>query len=368
MSNISAMKAPSREALIAAIEAGESIPDHLLPVGIHRTSPHKWRAHLMTGGRKFSGPPRDSIREAVADRRRLCEETGVEFVLYGKQSHARPEQRPSNWVAAETVAFKGTDKRPLDSEIRLGGVMKRPIVPDLPFEFPMPKVGKAGRFIKGFTGRGRSVHVLTTMREAPVSWEMWGVAELESLNNEDMLLHTQMSATSFSPTAPSIPISLNVHIRQVPILDRFLIPVDALPGDLMGYAQALLIDFGLQPDPESIAVIVSEIREQMLSAIPVLHYQPSLPPNPRSARKVTLSHHPPKDPRYFQVNLKHPETGDHLISLKWNCMTDEKITQNFVKTFASEQSIPRVHDLLFQMIEAIVSYKRGLMQMDGKKE
>ena len=105
MFSVMSVKSVGRDALIRAIEAGEQIPDHLLPVGIHRSSTYKWRAHLMTGGKKFSGPPRDTVRDAVEDRRRLCEETGVEFVLYGKQSHARPDNRPKGWVDAQNIQF-----------------------------------------------------------------------------------------------------------------------------------------------------------------------------------------------------------------------------------------------------------------------
>ena len=68
---------------------GDFIPDHLLPVGIHRCGQAKWRAHLCTVGLKFSGPPRDNVRDACEDRRRFCEENGVNFVLYGKQTHAK---------------------------------------------------------------------------------------------------------------------------------------------------------------------------------------------------------------------------------------------------------------------------------------
>jgi len=44
---------------------------------------------LCTVGLKFSGPPRDNVRDACEDRRRFCEENGVNFVLYGKQTHAK---------------------------------------------------------------------------------------------------------------------------------------------------------------------------------------------------------------------------------------------------------------------------------------
>ncbi len=40
-------------------------------------------------GHKFSGPPRDTVRDACEDRRKFCEENGVNFVLYGKQTHAK---------------------------------------------------------------------------------------------------------------------------------------------------------------------------------------------------------------------------------------------------------------------------------------
>ena len=79
----------NKHILLEAVFNGDFIPDHLLPVGIHRCGQAKWRAHLCTVGLKFSGPPRDNVRDACEDRRRFCEENGVNFVLYGKQTHAK---------------------------------------------------------------------------------------------------------------------------------------------------------------------------------------------------------------------------------------------------------------------------------------
>ncbi len=79
----------NKHILLEAVFNGDFIPDHLLPVGIHRCGQTKWRAHLCTVGHKFSGPPRDNVRDACEDRRRFCEENGVNFVLYGKQTHAK---------------------------------------------------------------------------------------------------------------------------------------------------------------------------------------------------------------------------------------------------------------------------------------
>jgi hypothetical protein len=79
----------NKHILLEAVFNGDFIPDHLLPVGIHRCGQIKWRAHLCTVGHKFSGPPRDNVRDACEDRRRFCEENGVNFVLYGKQTHAK---------------------------------------------------------------------------------------------------------------------------------------------------------------------------------------------------------------------------------------------------------------------------------------
>lgn len=79
----------NKHILLEAIFNGDFIPDHLLPVGIHRCGQQRWRAHLCTVGLKFSGPPRENVREACDDRRKFCEENGVNFVLYGKQTHAK---------------------------------------------------------------------------------------------------------------------------------------------------------------------------------------------------------------------------------------------------------------------------------------
>ena len=79
----------NKHILLEGIFNGDFIPDHLLPVGIHRCGQQRWRAHLCTVGHKFSGPPRDTVRDACEDRRKFCEENGVNFVLYGKQTHAK---------------------------------------------------------------------------------------------------------------------------------------------------------------------------------------------------------------------------------------------------------------------------------------
>lgn len=79
----------NKHIVLEAIFNADFIPDHLLPVGIHRCGQQRWRAHLCTVGLKFSGPPRDNVREACEDRRKFCEENGVNFVLYGKQTHAK---------------------------------------------------------------------------------------------------------------------------------------------------------------------------------------------------------------------------------------------------------------------------------------
>ena len=85
--------------ILRAIEAGEHLPDEHLPIGIHRISATRYQAQLCTGGHKFKGPGRESIKEALDDRRKLCEQTGVDFVLFGKQTQAKGE-RPEGWQNA----------------------------------------------------------------------------------------------------------------------------------------------------------------------------------------------------------------------------------------------------------------------------
>ncbi len=101
----------TREQLLRAIETGEHLPDQFLPIGIHRVSATRYRALLCTGGHKFKGPNRDTIREALEDRRKLCEQTGVDFVIYGKQTHVKGE-RPVGWQNA-AVFEDGTTTVPV---------------------------------------------------------------------------------------------------------------------------------------------------------------------------------------------------------------------------------------------------------------
>lgn len=126
----------NKHILLEGIFNGDFIPDHLLPVGIHRCGQQRWRAHLCTVGHKFSGPPRDTVRDACEDRRKFCEENGVNFVLYGKQTHAKgpigsrpivPSTFPrlSDYVTSMSrAATSGGISQAILSSLRSNGALK----------------------------------------------------------------------------------------------------------------------------------------------------------------------------------------------------------------------------------------------------
>ena len=339
-------KAPSKEVLIKAIEAGEPIPDHLLPVGIHRTSAYKWRAHLCTGKKKFSGPPRDSIKEAVEDRKRLCEETGVEFVLYGKQSHAKPQNRPAHWAAADHVAFEenaaggggGLGNSGGQAAVGRGAIQQKPNDGMIPRgriivkkESEIAPVGGSRRLMSHLKTGFRSEHIINILSEH----------DNISVENGDR------------PERALIAVDLDVEIDGIAIFDRFLWSVlSEVHNDapLQAYLASLLIEFGLSPTD----LRLSKLSEHVLDIFEVGRDNVLMAPSESRANRKSSTL------EICKISLTDLSTGEEVETLGWNCFSSDFLASEFAKVISAEKSIYNVSGIVWQIIDASIKKRAEL--------
>ena len=330
------VKSIGRDALVKAIEAGEQIPDHLLPVGIHRSSTYKWRAHLCTGGKKFSGPPRDTVREAVEDRRRLCEETGVEFVLYGKQTHARAENRPPGWSEAQSIQFAP------DSGFVTSRVKTRPQTQD-------------GRLEPRAAPKPPSQPIVDpTVAIALLSAEK----RLRTALHPSQLLLTGNSRLPKLADRELCSVRLEVELGGISISDRFVWPVlTEDPLGLEAYLCTVLIDHNLKPSTTGIMKLLEATTAQLdLLRSAVLSDEPNV--ETRSTRHNNEAVGDRRKLRLARVELC--DAGAVLETLHWDAYTPDSLVCEFCKVVAAERSIASPEWLLWQMLDQLVRHRQQL--------
>ena len=303
-----------KDALLRAIEAGEQIPDHLLPVGIHRSSTYKWRAHLCTGGKKFSGPPRDTVREAVEDRKRLCEETGVGFILYGKQSHAKPQNRPPGWTEAANIQF-APDGVSIPRQKPKNFVPKkeerRQRLPSAPIVSP-----ETATDLIASEKRTRTISHPLTLFSEPIPNHQ--VRELCAL-------------------------SVEIEIDGIAISDRFVWPASEDSSALRVYLFTLLVENGLIPSASRVELLFTLVSEQLESLRPFVFFEDKL-----SKRQARLS----------SVDLC--DTGPVLETIRWDVFAPDKCAVEFCEFLAAEKSVSSSHWLLWQLLDQVVRHRQNL--------
>jgi len=319
-STAASLKSVGKDALVRAIEAGEQIPDHLLPVGIHRSSTYKWRAHLCTGGKKFSGPPRDTVREAVEDRRRLCEETGVEFVLYGKQSHAKAENRPAGWTGASNIQFApDSGIGPPRPKQRVQAEETKSAVPPPSRPLVVPQV--AGSLLQGEKRNRTAIHPLE-------------------------ILHGSAGVLPGRQDWELCAVSLEVEVGGVLVSDRFVWP--AVTEDRAGlsvYLFTVLLDYGLSPSPERVESLLSVVTDQLNILRPAV-----------SASALGLA---PRDRRRL-ARVELCDTGAVLATFSWDAFTPDSSAVEFCRVFAAERLVASAEWLLWQLMDQVVKQLQSL--------
>ena len=376
----------NKHIVLEAIFNGDFIPDHLLPVGIHRCGQQRWRAHLCTVGLKFSGPPRDNVRDACEDRRKFCEENGVNFVLYGKQTHAKGPigSRPlvpsifprlSDYVSTmgRTSGGSAGNSHMILTGLKTNAAMK-------PF---FDAIENAKRVIEARKAEDedRASYMVTNSH-----------ASLHKRIVEDSIdntfhvfnkLRTQKTNKNYSAPFRLCPIRIQCNGLVIRFVWDHLMGAD--DPALGVYLESILCNaqppiHGADLDELILKIIDSEVRpqieafrklnervvellgqyESLHSGIKLIHKQAT---HTVSTRKNNIAANPPNHVNQSEPIIKIALTTD--LSIDWDVLTPDSVTEDFCSELENTQALIAAPDALFTIIEASHKQRTSLLHSTG---
>ena len=371
-------RSATREQLLRAIEGGEHLPDQFLPIGIHRISTTRYRALLCTGGHKFKGPGRELIKEALEDRRKLCEQTGVDFVIYGKQTHVKGE-RPVGWQNA-AVYEDGTTSVPVVpgrtvpkelSEVR--SFRAAPVRPQVqPVSQPTFATTVSGRVpstetqgsvpveSQQWTAMGESGEELVcTRRKSPYPEFKLSKKDRKYLLTSAQrngvyahpynLLRTDIAVSSSNEKAGLAPVAIQVIIDDKSVNDQFLWSVHAQDDTALEvYLRGLLLDAGILVTHERIQYLRKVVDDQLAAFRSAVLFQ-----LPDIARAQPVS--PTGTVQVF------------LDKVRMSAYTDDQVAKEFAQVYAAEHGISDASSVLWQVIDQCVSQRAADQQQEHEE-
>ena len=373
----------NKHILLEAIFNGDFIPDHLLPVGIHRCGQQRWRAHLCTVGHKFSGPPRDTVRDACEDRRKFCEENGVNFVLYGKQTHAKgpigsrpivPSVFPrlSDYVASMSRGSTGGtgNSNTLVSNLKSNTNLR-------PF-FDSIEETKRVLIAKKAEEEGTASYVVT---KAHASLHRRIIEDRKDTTAHIYQSLQNIAGYTRTPEVKAfglVPLSVEVSGESL----QFLWSVDLAiqdPSLRMYIASFVGTDNQVHADIErvisadisiqinhfmKINETYNELMEKFDSIAEGVRYLQQHTPHVVHTRKAT----------HGAPSRSIPESLDPVIEIqlnenikfKWNVFTKDSVTEDFVRDLENDDDSISATDALFTIVDKSVRHRATLFQISKK--
>jgi len=376
----------NKHILLEAVFSGEFIPDHLLPVGIHRCGQLKWRAHLCTVGLKFSGPPRDTVRDSCEDRRRFCEENGVNFVLYGKQTHAKGPigSRPvvnsgfprlSDYISSlsrGSTAGSGRD----------GPAVLAMMVSNNPqMKVFLEAIDDAKKILKARQAEDQG---LASYMVTPSHAELHKRIVEDNIDQPVHVYHKvcKMRSSPYPQRYDLCPIKIQATEG---VLIRFVISSSRADAQsLYAYLDSILVNANPPMNPfyrddfirrlitrdvaqqlvnfERLNDRIDELLEEHGSSAAAIRFVHQTAPHIVSTRKhsastAAISSPVSNDPSNPIVDL---DLGPGIGSVSWNVLSDDSIAEDFSAHCENEQDTATAGDILFTIIDRSVRQRQVL--------